>query len=68
VDIGVLTDLDYRRRGLGKAVVSAICAHYTGDPRVLCYRHDLRNVASQGVADSLGFVHYATVEGVRRRT
>lgn len=70
VDVGVLTDPDARRQGLGKAVVSAVCAHFLqmeDDSTIVCYRHGLNNLGSQGIALSLGFAHYATVECVYRR-
>jgi RimJ/RimL family protein N-acetyltransferase len=69
VDVGVLTDPDYRRQGLGKAAVSAACAHSVNDPaesRIVCYRHGLNNAGSRRIAESLGFSFYATVECVYR--
>jgi GNAT superfamily N-acetyltransferase len=71
VDVGVLTDPDYRRQGLGKAVVSAVGAHYVDNPaesRIVCYRHAANNLASQGIARSLGFSFYADFECVQRKT
>jgi RimJ/RimL family protein N-acetyltransferase len=70
VDVGVLTDPDYRRQGLGKAAVSAVGAHFVdnpGEPRILCYRHGRNNLASQGVARSLGLSFYADFECVQRK-
>jgi RimJ/RimL family protein N-acetyltransferase len=70
VDVGVLTDPDYRGQGLGKAAVSAVCAHYgdnADEPRIVCYRHGRNNLASQGIARGLGFSFYADFECVYRR-
>jgi RimJ/RimL family protein N-acetyltransferase len=70
VDVGVLTDPDYRGQGLGKAVVSAVCAHIVAnadEPHIMCYRHAPNNLASQGIARSLGFSFYADFECVYRK-
>jgi RimJ/RimL family protein N-acetyltransferase len=70
VDVGVLTDPDYRGQGLGKAAVSAVGAQYVdnaGEPRIVCYRHGTNNPASQGIARSLGFSFYADFECVHRK-
>jgi len=67
VDVGVLTDPDYRRQGLGKTAASAVCAHFVNDlaeSRIVCYRHGLNNAGSRGIAESLGFSFYATAECV----
>lgn len=67
VDVGVLTDTDYREQGLGKAAVSAACAHYVenaDEPRIMCYRHATNNLGSQGIARGLGFSFYANFECV----
>lgn len=67
VDIGVLTDPAYRQRGLGTAVVAAMCAALLDDPRVVVYRHDVKNNGSQRVAESIGaLVYFAEVGSVRR--
>ena len=71
VDVGVLTDPDARGQGLGKAVVSAVCEHFRrlGDEAaIVCYRHDVHNRGSAGIAVSLGFAEYATFEFVYRGT
>jgi len=64
VDVGVLTDPDYRQQGLGKAVVSAVARQVQAQGGVLCYRHALRNTGSQGIAEGLRLSLYATVEAV----
>jgi ribosomal protein S18 acetylase RimI-like enzyme len=71
VDVGVLTDPDYRGQGLGKAVVAAASAHYVdnpAEPRIVCYRHAANNLASQGIPRSLGFSFYANFECVYRKS
>jgi RimJ/RimL family protein N-acetyltransferase len=67
VDIGVMTDPAYRRRGLAAAVVSVLSQHYidSGDPRVVIYRHDAVNTPSQGVAEKLGMILYAVIDDFR---
>lgn len=64
VDVGVLTDPDYRHQGLGKAVVSAVGKHVHSQGDIMCYRHALNNTGSQGVAEGLHLSLYATVEAV----
>lgn len=67
-DIGVITDPAYRRKGLGRAVVAAICEYYRAqpEPRILVYRHLKANIGSQHIAESLGFQRYTTLESIRR--
>ena len=70
-DVGVLTDPEYRGQGLGKAAVSAVCAHFVDnadEPRIVCYRHAANNLASQGVARGVGFSFYADFECVHRES
>lgn len=64
VDVGVLTDPDYRQQGLGKAAVSAVGAHVIAEGDILCYRHALNNLGSQGVAEGIGCSLYAVSEAV----
>ncbi len=73
VDVGVLTDPAYRRRGLGAAVVSSLCAHYLvgenladeTDDRLLLYRHEVTNPGSGTLARAIGFERFATIDYVR---
>lgn len=65
-DIGVMTDPDYRGRGLGRAAVSAVCTTLLARDAIPVYRHDLRNRASQRVAQALGFAPFLTVDALRR--
>lgn len=64
VDVGVLTDPDYRQQSLGKAVVSAVGAHVIAQGGIMCYRHALSNLGSQGVAEGVGCSLYGIFEGV----
>ncbi len=58
MDIGVLTHPAYRRRGLGKAVVSALCAWCIAEPAIAQYRCDAANTGSYRIARALGFRNY----------
>jgi GNAT superfamily N-acetyltransferase len=61
-DPGVLVHPAYRRRGLGKAVVSAICQWVLDHGRVMNYRCVSTNIGSAEVARSLGFTQYFEIE------
>ncbi len=65
-DIGVLTDPAYRRQGLGKVAVSYLCQELLRQQhnRTILYRHDVKNVGSQGVALGLNFRLISTIEAV----
>jgi predicted GNAT family acetyltransferase len=62
LDIGVLTHPDFRKKGLGKAVVGALCAWAVEKHIIAQYRHDALNLNSQHVAVSLGFNPYFKTE------
>jgi GNAT superfamily N-acetyltransferase len=62
IDIGILTDPAYRKKGFGKALVSACTAHYLAGDKVVGYRHDVINIGSRGIAQGLNFTHYADVD------
>jgi RimJ/RimL family protein N-acetyltransferase len=66
-DLGVLTHPEFRKKGLGKAVVGAAChwAHQTG--MIAQYRHNILNTNSQHVAESLNFREYFRSEGITLR-
>jgi GNAT superfamily N-acetyltransferase len=61
-DIGVLTHSAFRRKGLGKAVVGALCAWAIENGYIAQYRHDVTNTGSAQVAQSLNFKVYAEEE------
>jgi predicted GNAT family acetyltransferase len=62
MDLGVLTHSAFRRKGLGKAVVGALCAWSTENGYIAQYRHDMTNTGSARVAQSLNFKVYAEEE------
>lgn len=61
-DPGVLVHPDYRKRGLGTAVVSPICQYVLDQGRVMNYRCDSRNTGSAKIAERLGFTQYFEIE------
>ncbi len=63
--IYVVTHPAHRRRGYGKAVVSAIAAEALARGLVPQYRTLERNLPSVGIALALGFRQYATTLAVR---
>lgn len=67
LDIGVLTHPDFRRKGLGKAVVGAICDWAHNHSMIAQYRHNILNTNSQNVAASLNFKMYFKTEGISFR-
>ena len=64
-DLGVVTAPRFRRQGAGTAVVSALCERLLDGPRVVVYRYACDNLASAGVARSLGLAPVGTAESVR---
>jgi predicted GNAT family acetyltransferase len=64
MDIGVLTHPDFRRRGLGKAAVSALCAWGIAHNVIMQYRCDVDNVASHNIAQGLNFTLYFKHESI----
>jgi GNAT superfamily N-acetyltransferase len=67
MDIGVLTHSAFRRRGLGKAVVGALCAWAIQNGYIAQYRHDLTNINSANVAQSLNFSQFGEEETLRMK-
>ena len=61
-DIGVLVRADYRRRGLGKAVVSEICKWCFAHDVVPMYRVFTYNAASLRIPQALGFGDVISVD------
>lgn len=66
-DVGVLTDPEYRQRGLAKAVVSAVCEHLKDREEILVYRHAEHNSTSKRVAQHLALQLHMLMGSVRRK-
>lgn len=64
MDIGVLTHPEFRRQGLGKATVGALCAWSSKQGLIAQYRCNATNVSSHGVAQALNFRLFCRSEGV----
>jgi hypothetical protein len=64
MDIGVLTHSAFRRKGLGKAVVGALCAWSIENGYIAQYRHDVTNTGSAHLAQSLNFRVFAEEETI----
>jgi predicted GNAT family acetyltransferase len=62
LDIGVLTHPDHRKKGLGRAVVGALCEWANEKNMIAQYRHDQVNINSENVARSLNFKPYFKTE------
>jgi hypothetical protein len=58
MDIGVLTHTNFRKLGLGKVVVGALCTWAISQNIISQYRCNIHNRGSLGVAKSLNFHHY----------
>jgi hypothetical protein len=58
MDIGVLTHTNFRKIGLGKVVVGALCAWAISQNIIAQYRCNIQNTGSLGVARSLNFHPY----------
>jgi RimJ/RimL family protein N-acetyltransferase len=67
LDIGVLTHPEFRKKGLGKAAVGALCDWAAQNNMIAQYRHDVLNLNSQNVAKSLNFQMYFRSEGISLR-
>ena len=67
LDIGVLTHPEFRKKGLGKAAVGALCEWANQNGMIAQYRHDILNTSSQNVARSLNFQTYFKSESVSLR-
>ena len=65
IDIGILTDSGYRKQGLGKAAVSALCEHFMASNDVLLYRHEDGNYGSRGIARGLNFWQFIKADFVK---
>ncbi|MGB0385620.1 MAG: GNAT family N-acetyltransferase [Ardenticatenaceae bacterium] len=64
MDPGVLTHPDFRGKGLGKAVVRAMCEWSIAQNIIMQYRCNEKNLGSVGIAQALHFTPYFTQEDV----
>jgi len=64
MDIGVLTHPKFRKLGLGKVVVGALCTCAIGHNLIAQYRYDSQNAGSRAIATSLNFRHYFSSESI----
>lgn len=64
LDLGVLTDPQYRGKGLGKAAVDACARHHLSGEFIMIYRHSTKNLGSQGIAQGLHFAYYGLIEDI----
>lgn len=64
VDPGVLTHPDYRGRGFGSAAIHALCQWAIREKRLIQYRCNRENQASQRVAQRLGFTEYIVQDSI----
>ena len=64
MDLGVLTHPAYRRLGLGKAAVGALCEWTLAREMIPQYRCNVNNLGSHGVAVGLNFQFYFRQESL----
>ena len=68
LDIGVLTHAGFRKLGLAKLVVGALCRWSIANDIIAQYRCDTQNSGSVGVAKALNFRHYFSSESILLKT
>jgi GNAT superfamily N-acetyltransferase len=61
-DIGILTHPEFRRRGVGKWLVSALCEWCLENGVIPMYRVDPENSGSRRIAEALGFALWARID------
>lgn len=64
VDLGVLTHPTYRGKGLGRAVVTAMCQRLFAKHEIPQYRTNIDNTGSRNLAESVGFIPYIKQESI----
>ena len=62
--VGVGTHPDYRGKGLGKAVVSALVEHIVSEGGIALWNSDSENTVSLALARSVGFIEHLWVLGL----
>jgi GNAT superfamily N-acetyltransferase len=67
LDIGVLTHPGFRKKGLGKAVVGALCDWANQQNIIAQYRHNIINSGSENMAKSLNFQMFFKSESISLR-
>jgi hypothetical protein len=68
MDIGVLTHTKFRKLGLGKVVVGALCTWAIAHNIIAQYRCNTHNTGSLGVAGALNFQRYFSSESIILRS
>lgn len=61
-DIGVIVHPDYRKKGIGKALVSRLSQWGMNHGKINMYRHDRKNQKSRKLALAVGFHEYIKLE------
>ena len=61
-DIGVITHPDYRKKSIGKALISKLCNYGFELDRINVYRHNEKNIASHNLALTLNFEQKMVIE------
>jgi len=64
INIAVLTHAKFRKLGLAKVVVGALCKWAVAHNLIAQYRCNTHNTGSRGVARSLNFRHYFSSESI----
>lgn len=66
-DVGVLVHRDFRRKGFGRAVVSAVSQWGLENDRIVQYWRLCSNSGSARIADALGFTEYGRYQVLHRK-
>jgi len=64
-DIGVIVHPDYRKKGIGKALVSRLSQWGMKQGKINMYRHDRKNEKSRKVAQAIGFEEHVNLEVIK---
>lgn len=66
-DIGVIIHPDFRRKGIGKALVSKLCQWGINHGKINMYRYDKKNDKSRQLALALGFEEYVNLKVMKEK-